>query len=251
MADVEIDTREFERTLLEYARFDRRELPAIINAKLGDWAWEAAKMVRFTIPAIIRAVPDSMRGTRKAWWKFVQSVYNSGHVLKGKRRATSAEENIPYIDRSTGETIWRRKYMTTRRTTGEGPHRKNDLKRVSASILKRRAATCKSFVAQFLMTALMLGKRVGTVGGKNPAKYEGILTRMARDGYAYPSAAFSIPWRARTLENKRHEGQRESRAVGKQTIALQAIYRARDAVVADMKQKTEERYARQAARGAA
>jgi hypothetical protein len=243
---LDIDTSSFERAIHSYARFDKRTLPEIINSKLGDWAWEASKVVRYTIPEIIKAVPDSIRGNRKAWWKFVQSVYNRGFVLKGRRKTTSEEFFQGYVDPATGKWHATRKTISTFKTTGEASHRKGDLKRVSDSIIRRRVATCKSFTSQFLMTALMMGKNVTTVGGKNSWKFRGILTEKALPESVLCSAAFSIPFRARTLENKRHEGEHGARVQKKLAIAQDAVIRARDAVVADTEAKTRERYARAA-----
>ncbi len=246
MLSLDIDTTSFERAIADYAKFDKRALPDIVNAKLGDWAWRAAQLVRYTIPEIIRAVPDSIRGNRKAWWKFVQTVYNRGFSLKGRRKTTAEEYWQGYYDSPTGKWRATRKTISTFKITGMAEHRKGDLRRVSDSIIRRRAATCKSFTAQFLMTALMLGKNVTSVGGKKTWLYRGIMTQKALPESILCTAAFNIPFRARTLENKRHEGQHGRRVQGKMDIARDAVIRARDEVVADTELKTRERYARAA-----
>jgi hypothetical protein len=69
----------------------------------------------------------------------------------------------------------------------------------------------------------------------------------AAAGKINPSALFSIPWKARTLENKRHEGDRSKREQGKVRIASEMIEAARENVVMDLQRKTAERYARKAA----
>jgi hypothetical protein len=232
----------------EYRKYNRRTLPVILNAKLGDWAFEASRSVRFTIPSIIRAVPDSMRGNRKAWWKFIQTVYNQGFILKGRRNATEAEAAQGYVDPSTGKRYARRKTLSTFKTTGQAAHRKGDLQRVATRILKRRAATTKSFVSQFLMVALRLGKNVSAVGGKNSWKFRGIDTKLASSGMTNPEAFFSAPFRARTLENKQHEGERGGREAGKLIIAERAILAGRDRVSADMKAYIERKLQEEAVR---
>ncbi len=243
---IKVDTTQFTAAMREYARFDRRELPAIINAKLGDWAWEAAKIVRWTTAAIVKATPWNMKGGRVAWWKLINTIIQAGAVIKGRRKATESEAAQGYVDQSTGKWISRRKTVSTFRNVKER-RKSGDYGRVSRMIIKRRAATVKSFPAQFLFAALKLGKNVATVGGKNSFKYLGISAVKAADGAVKPTAIFSIPWRARTIENKRHEGDRPARENKKVSIALDAVDRARDRVIADMRQKTAERYARKAA----
>jgi hypothetical protein len=243
---IRVDTSEFTAAIREYAQFDRRELPVIINAKLGDWAWEAAKVVRWTTAAIVKMSPWSMNGGQVAWWRFVNTVITAGATIKSRRKATESEARQGYVDLSTGKWISRRKTVSTFRNTNERL-KAGDYERVSRSIIKRRAATVKSFPAQFLFAALKLGKNVATVGGKNSWKYMGIGTVKATSGSVKPLALFSIPWRARTLENKRHEGDRSRREQGKVAIALTAVERARGIVIEDMQRKTAERYARKAA----
>jgi hypothetical protein len=120
------------------------------------------------------------------------------------------------------------------------------LKRVARQFIRRRAARSGAIVAQFLWTALKLGKRVSSVGGKNQHKFAGILVREAQRYGLKPAAAFSIPFRAMTIENKEHEGDSGRRSNQKAQMAIDAVNRAAPVVIADMRQKTAERYARKA-----
>jgi hypothetical protein len=247
VADViKIDTSSFNAAIREYAAFDKREFHAIINAKLGDWAWEAAKVSPVANREAIKALASMSGKMGVVWWRFINTCIQAGQTIKGRRKATVAESMQGYIDKSTGEWILRRKTVSTFRKTNE-QLKANDYERVSRQIIRRRAAKVKSFVAQFLFVALKLGKRVATVGGKNSWKYEGIETAHAKSGSMYPKALFSIPWKASVLENKRHDGARSSREQQKLSIATRCINHARDRIVVDMQRKTAERYARKAA----
>jgi hypothetical protein len=243
-AKMQVDTRQFEAALNEYAQFDKRTLPEIVTAKLGDWCFEAAKRCPSAIAANIKMLEYNIKGGPQAFWKLVQSIYNAGFNIKGRRKASESEAARGYIDTPTKIKVGRRQTVSFYRTTGTDAHKKNDLRRVAKSILKRRAARAKAMISQFLFTALKLNKGVTQVGGK---KFAGIYVQEASRYGLKPSAVFSIPFRAMTIENKEHEGDRGKRENEKVNFAIGAVNRARAEVIRDMRQKTAERYARKAA----
>jgi hypothetical protein len=246
-AKMQVDTRQFEAALNEYAQFDKRTLPEIVTAKLGDWCFEAAKRCPSAIAANIKMLEYNIKGGPQAFWKLVQSIYNAGFNIKGRRKASESEAARGYIDSATGRRVGRRQTVSFYRTTGTDAHKKNDLRRVAKSMLKRRAARAKAMISQFLFTALKLGKRVTQVGGKNSQRFTDIYVQEASRYGLKPSAVFSIPFRAMTIENKEHEGDRGKRENEKVNFAIGAVNRARAEVIRDMRQKTAERYARKAA----
>jgi hypothetical protein len=245
-ASLKIDTSQFEAALHDYARFDKRTLPQIITAKLGDWAWDVAKVVPFANAQAIRAIHDARGKLGVVWWRFVNTVINNGFRVKGRRKATAAEAATGYIDPATGERRYGQKTKSYFRDTAKSL-KANDYITVSKSILRRRAGRAKAMRAQFLYVAGRLGKNVRNVGDKNFWKQQGILVREAEAHGLKPSAAFSIPFGAMVLENRRHDGDRSARENKKVSIAFPFVESVKAKITADMRAKTAERYARQAA----
>jgi hypothetical protein len=243
-ASLKIDTSQFEAALHDYARFSKRTLPEIMASKLGSWAYEIAKTVPMANAARIR---DTWQALGQTWWKFVNTVVNrKGYTIKGRRKTTEAEAAVGYIDLSTRMPMARRGTISTFRNTRD-TRKRGDYVRVSKSILRRRAARAKAMRALFLWVAHGLGRNVTQVGDKNSWKFHGITIRKSPNGTVNPSAAFSIPFRAFVLENRSNVSERDQRENQKVSIAMPHVLMARDRVIADTRQETARRYAKQAA----
>ncbi len=243
---VEVDTTDFDAAMSDYMRYTRKTLAETINRKLGDWAFEASRLVPVASKAAIQGLATATGAMGRGWWKFINTVIHAGFLLHGRRKATDEEAAQGYTDRATGKHIERRKTVGFYRNTATN-FKKKDYSRVSKLLIRRRIATLKSFVGQFLYSAHLMGKNVVKVGGGKQAwKTHGIVARMAEVSDVKAAAALSIPFRARTLENKRHEGALEPRQRGKLAIAQRALNAARDRVVADMRQYINNKLAAKA-----
>lgn len=242
---VEVDTTDFDVAMREYMKYTRKTLAETINRKLGDWAYEAAKLAPVASKAAIQALSNATGSMGRGWWKFINTVIHAGFLLHGRRKATAVEAAQGYTDPATGRHVERRKSVSVYRNTATNFKRKDYL-RVSRAIIRRRAARVKSFVGQFLYSAHLMGKNVARVGGgKDAWKTQGVVARMAEGSSVKAAAALSIPFRAAKMENKQN-GRQQSREAGKLAIAQRALNAARDRVVADMRQYINNKLAAKA-----
>jgi hypothetical protein len=241
---------DFRAAIHQYAAMDKRELPAIVTAKLGDLAFESSKVVKRTTKDAVMAF---MTKNERIFWAFVNKVYGQGITVSRKRKAVGDERFIPYVDPSTRETKFTRKWISERKTLGGENARHNsrawkERTRLAKLIMRRRAGRVKSFVGLFLKAAHLLGKRVtGSNLGKNSWKTQGVdAAKAVANESGKVRAFFTLPIRAFVRETK--EGNRTARESQKVSMVETAIARAKSVVIADMMAKTRERYEREANR---
>jgi hypothetical protein len=252
--DIKIDMSDFRAAIRDFAEFDRRTLPEIVTAKLGDLAWESAKVVRRTT----RATVESFRDNPIKFWRYIEKVYATTGMGIAKRRKARGffEKHIPYKDASTGKIQFTRTWIHEKRTIGAQNARTslkdygkkwNELKMIATRIMRRRAGRVAHLPGLFLKAAHMLGKNVrSTDVGKNAWKTLGVDAAKAVPGWTGRCRAFfTLPIRAYLRETG--EGNRSEREAGKLGFAEAALNSVKAKIVADMRQKTQERYDRKIA----
>jgi len=253
--DIRIDTRDFQAAMKEFAAFDKRTLPEIVTAKLGDLAFESAKVVKRTT---VDAVEKFRTGIPRKFWRYINKLYSkTGVETSRKRRARGSEIGAVYIDPATREARRRTQWINERVTLGgknaaaggfdsrfNGKYWR-DMIRTANLVMRRRQGRVKSLVGLFLKAAHMLGKRVQSSDlGKNAWKTSGINAAKA-----IPSeggrvrAFFTLPIRA--LLRETGEGNRSAREQTKVGYVNAALESAKASVIADMRAKTLERYQRE------
>lgn len=160
---ITIDTREFNRALMEYAVASKHDFAYILNKQLGNAAAMASSYSPIGNKSDIQALE------KKKWWPaFVRKVTNlaAGFTLTMRRKAKGAQANVEWIDLPTGRRMYGRKTMGVKVKVkgwmGGSQASIANLKRVSKAIIRRRIATWKGALrAPFGIHALAFGARLG------------------------------------------------------------------------------------------
>lgn len=246
---IDVDLSDFRQAIRRYAAYSRKTLPEIVTAKLGDLAYEAAKVVRRTTKEAVQSFADN----KQKFWRYIAKVYDTvGLSVTRNRRAKGAEAFKPYKDLSTGKTITQRKWISERRTVGganaltglrDFNKRWREMQMIATRIMRRRKGRVKAFVGLFLHAAHLLGKGVARQAGigKSGWRTRGVDSARAVPGSDRVEAFFTLPHRA--LLRETGEGNRALRENQKGAIAMAAINRAKARVIADMRQYVERKMA--------
>jgi hypothetical protein len=151
-----VNTTEFHQALTQYSRLSKKDLAEIINQKTTSILLNAASITPKGDKASIRNLESS---SNWPWWpKLVAKIMReSGFTLKTRRKARGKDAQKAWTDPSTGHVTKGRDRMTVYRLAN---HTRADMRRVSKSIIKRRAATVGYMRGLFLNVAAKFNPKV-------------------------------------------------------------------------------------------
>lgn len=232
---IKVDASQMNATLAEYMKYTKRNLVDVIDSKVGDWAYEAAKIVKTTTKAAVEAFRS-----KPYFWQYIQKVLRTkGFGWKTNRRAKGAEVNMGYRDLSSGKWHATRKWVSVQHEIkGEwgANYTTKQKEKAAKSLIRRRVGRIKALRVMLLYVAGQFGKNVRSVGHKQtPGASAGYRITGLAQRHATPdklSSAFSLPLSGKPRETG--EGNLTARAASQAALIQTSIMAAQGKIVKDM-----------------